>query len=99
VIPGALTRTLLSHVAQESVRPRVSGVADAVRLTSREREIMRLIASGLSNKAIAWRFGIATYTVKNHVHHILGKLTLHSRLEIALYTRKGRGAAPRTVSG
>jgi DNA-binding NarL/FixJ family response regulator len=68
-------------------------VAEAVRMTKREREIMNLIAEGLSNKEIAQRLSIATYTVKSHVHNILEKLALHSRLQIAAYTHK-TGAAP-----
>ena len=52
-----------------------------------EREIVLLIAKGLSNKEIGGRLTIAPYTVKNHVHNILEKLALHSRLQIAMYTR------------
>jgi DNA-binding NarL/FixJ family response regulator len=96
VVPPALTGTLLSHIAQQAVVRRMPGVAEAVRMTKREREIMNLIAEGLSNKEIAQRLGIATYTVKSHVHNILEKLALHSRLQIAAYTHKA-GAAPPTT--
>jgi two-component system NarL family response regulator len=58
----------------------------AVRMTKREREIIPLIADGLSNKEIAQRLNVATYTVKSHVHNILEKLALHSRLEIAMFS-------------
>jgi two-component system nitrate/nitrite response regulator NarL len=56
-------------------------------MTKREREVIDLIAEGLRNKEIAQRLHLATYTVKNHVHHILEKLALHSRLQIAGYAR------------
>ena len=69
---------------------RLPGAADAVRMTPREREIMTLIAEGLSNKAMAHRLGVAEDTVKCHVHNILEKLALHSRLEIAAHMHKGR---------
>ena len=55
-------------------------------MTKREREITVLIADGLSNKEIALRLNIATYTVKSHVHNIMEKLALHTRLEVATYT-------------
>ena len=95
VVPPALTGTLLTHIAQEAAIRRLPGVAEAVRMTKREREIMNLIAEGLSNKEIAQRLSIATYTVKSHVHNILEKLALHSRLQIAAYTH--RAPAPATT--
>jgi DNA-binding NarL/FixJ family response regulator len=88
VVPPALTGTLLTHIAQQAAIRRLPGVAEAVRMTKREREIMNLIAEGLSNKEIAQRLTIATYTVKSHVHNILEKLALHSRLQIAAYTHR-----------
>jgi DNA-binding NarL/FixJ family response regulator len=93
VVPPALTGTLLTHIAQQAAARPMPSVAEAVRMTKREREIMNLIAEGLSNKEIAQRLSIATYTVKSHVHNILEKLALHSRLQIAAYTHK-TGAAP-----
>jgi DNA-binding NarL/FixJ family response regulator len=50
-------------------------------LTSREREILRLIAEGLTNGAIAARLFISVNTVRNHVQSILAKLGAHSKLE------------------
>ncbi len=59
---------------------------DAVgQLTVREREILRYVARGLSNKAIARDLGISHDTVKLHVRHILGKLGLASRVEAAVF--------------
>jgi NarL family two-component system response regulator LiaR len=54
-------------------------------MTRREREVIVLIAEGLSNKEIAQRLHLATDTVKSHVHNILEKLALHTRLEIASF--------------
>jgi two-component system nitrate/nitrite response regulator NarL len=50
-------------------------------LTPREREIIDLIDSGLSNKEIASQLQIELPTVKNHVHRILGKLGVRRRGE------------------
>ena len=57
-------------------------------MTGREKEIVGLIAEGLSNKEIAARLHIATQTVKSHVHNILEKLALSSRLQIAAFARR-----------
>ena len=56
-------------------------------LTGREREILRLIDRGLSNKEIARDLGIEVATVKNHVHNILEKLKVHRRGEAAARMR------------
>jgi DNA-binding NarL/FixJ family response regulator len=53
---------------------------DTQRLTPREREILRLIASeNLSNKQIARRLHLSLYTVKNHVHNIIEKMDVNDR--------------------
>ena len=88
VVPPALTRTLLSHIVDQAVAHSAAAVLDAVQMTKREQEITSLIAEGLSNKEIAQRLNIATYTVKSHVHNILEKLALHSRLQIAAHAHK-----------
>ena len=53
-------------------------------LTDRELEILQLLARGDSNKAIAQTLGISNDTVKQHVRHILTKLSLTSRVEAAV---------------
>jgi len=57
----------------------------SVKLTEREREILRHLASGKSNKAIAKVLNISHDTVKLHVRHILAKLNLTSRVEAAVF--------------
>ncbi len=54
------------------------------RLTRRELQVMHLIADGCANKDIAVHLGIAVHTVKTHVHNLLLKLGLRSRLEVAV---------------
>lgn len=60
----------------------------SVTLTPREIQIVNTIAEGLSNKEIAQRLSIEVQTVKNHVHNVLDKLQLHSRLEAVQYARE-----------
>ena len=61
-----------------------------MKLTRRECEVIELIVQGMSNKEIAQRLNIATYTVKSHVHNILEKLALDTRLQIASYVHAER---------
>lgn len=59
-------------------------------LTSREREILQLLAEGKTNKEVATDLNISTYTVETHRSHILQKLNLHNSAEVVLYAvRKG----------
>ena len=92
VLPPALTKTLFSHIAKHALARKPAEVAEAFRMTARERAVFDLIADGLSNKEIAQRLNLATNTVKGHVHNILEKLALHTRLQIAAYARSGGGS-------
>jgi DNA-binding CsgD family transcriptional regulator len=56
---------------------------DGLELTARELEVARLVADGLSNPAIASALFVSVATVKTHVSHILGKLALESRVQLA----------------
>src|SRR5687768_5275630 len=59
-------------------------------LTTREREVLQLVAEGLPNKAIARELGISEHTAKFHVGSLLGKLGAASRTEaVTLATRRG----------
>jgi DNA-binding NarL/FixJ family response regulator len=57
------------------------GAVRQKRLTSREYEVLSLIATDMSNKEIASRLSITEGTVKIHVHHILSKLGVNSRIK------------------
>ena len=89
VLPPTLTSSLFSEIATHATRDRKGNPFKSVRMTHREREVIELIAEGLSNKQIAVRLNLAVDTVKSHVHNILEKLELHTRLEIANYRHAG----------
>ncbi|MDB4879873.1 MAG: hypothetical protein JWL60_1319 [Gemmatimonadetes bacterium] len=85
VLPQPMTDTLFSQIARTAVRGDPEAALVDVRMTPRERDVVALIAEGMSNKAIAERLDIATDTVKSHVRNVMEKLALHSRLQIAAY--------------
>jgi RNA polymerase sigma factor (sigma-70 family) len=58
-------------------------------LTRREREVLRLIAEGLSNQKIATKLDVSEHTVKRHVANILTKLDLPSRAAAAAHAARG----------
>ena len=55
-------------------------------MTKREREVITFLSEGMSNKEIGQKIHVSTYTVKSHIHNIMEKLALHTRLEIANYS-------------
>ena len=74
---AALFRTLEQRGRDEPSHPK------SVILTAREREVLRLVDEGLSNKEISTRLNIEVSTVKNHVHNLLDKLQVTSRMQAA----------------
>jgi DNA-binding NarL/FixJ family response regulator len=64
-----------------ALHPQVAGA----RLTAREREVVRLVARGRSNKAIAHQLGISPRTVEGHLNHVFEKLGSTSRTELVHY--------------
>jgi DNA-binding NarL/FixJ family response regulator len=88
VLPAVLTASLFTQIVESALTSDKGVPESAIRLTNREKEIVSLISEGLSNKEIAARLHIATHTVKSHVHNILEKLTLSSRLQIAAFVHR-----------
>ena len=90
---------LLSTASRTTGEPGEAGAADERllsagaefdALTPREREVLDMLASGLSNKEIAWRMKISEHTVKSHVASIFAKLDVSTRTEaVTQGIRKG----------
>jgi DNA-binding NarL/FixJ family response regulator len=77
-----LSPTITKRVIAQFTRiPRPKPPAELDELTDREREILRLIASGLSNAEIGQELHISETTVKTHVTHVLQKLNLRDRVQ------------------
>ena len=85
VLPASLTASLFRQIVEDAHRK--CAPLGEVKMTTRELEIVDLIAGGLSNKEIAKRLSIATDTVKSHVHNILEKLSVRSRVDVAVRAR------------
>ena len=79
VFPPAVASSMFSRLSELSVEHQRQQKLGALRLTSREMQILRLLASALPNKAIALELGLSIHTVKNHVHNILEKLQVETR--------------------
>jgi DNA-binding NarL/FixJ family response regulator len=86
VLPPILSESLFSQIIEQAVNGGRKDLNRAIQMTKREREVIGLISEGLTNKEIGGRLHVATYTVKCHVHNIMEKLALHTRLEVANYT-------------
>ncbi|GGT83888.1 response regulator [Actinomadura citrea] len=78
-----VTRQLVGRYAAR-IRP-APGTADDVALTSRELEVLRLIADGLSNREIAATLVLSQETVKTYVSRVLTKLDLRDRVQAVVY--------------
>lgn len=83
-----ISRMLVEDYMREIRARRVEDSYDL--LTSREREVLQLLAEGKSNKDIAAQLNLSLYTVETHRRNLQDKLNLHSFAELVLYAvRKG----------
>ncbi|OGU75242.1 MAG: hypothetical protein A2V93_00865 [Ignavibacteria bacterium RBG_16_34_14] len=86
VLPPLLVDSLFSQIVDHAVKEGKTKLKRAVRMTKREQEVIGLLGEGMTNKEIGQRIRVSTYTVKSHIHNIMEKLALHTRLEIANYS-------------
>ncbi|MES1167300.1 MAG: response regulator transcription factor [Pseudomonadota bacterium] len=80
---------LVAEFGRLAPRPAPSAAGALVEpLSAREREVLRCLADGMSNKEIGRRLAISEGTVKNHMSHVLGKLQVLDRTQAALRARE-----------
>lgn len=86
VLPTNLTGSLFSQIVEHALNEaNPVEVMNAVRMTNREKQVIELISEGFTNKEIAQKLHLSTFTIKSHVHNILEKLALNTRVQIAKY--------------
>jgi DNA-binding NarL/FixJ family response regulator len=94
VLSPAITRQLLDQVGRRLPAP-VSKAPDLIAaLTEREREVLRMLAGGMSNAEIAEALVVSEATVKSHVSNLLGKLGLRDRVQAVIFAYESRLIAP-----
>jgi DNA-binding NarL/FixJ family response regulator len=91
VLPTHMTGSLFNQIIDRAVNGTpASELEQAVKMTKRERQVIELIADGLANKEIGKLLHLSPFTVKSHVHNILEKMALHSRVQIATYAHTSK---------
>jgi DNA-binding NarL/FixJ family response regulator len=84
LLSPSVTRTVIKRMAQQP-EPGASSEGRLHELTPREREVLELIARGLSNGQIAAALVVEESTVKTHVKHLLRKLQLRDRVHAVIF--------------
>jgi len=85
-IHPVMTRALLKEMAPKKPSPIEDSSVEA--LTPREIEVLRLIAQGYTNRQMADMLTISVRTVESHRSNLMGKLNLHSRVELVRYAKE-----------
>ncbi|MDZ4711774.1 MAG: response regulator transcription factor [bacterium] len=102
ILPPDMTGSLFSQIVTKAVSTTSeSKLIQALRMTKRERQVIELVADGLTNKEIGHQLHLSPFTVKSHVHNILEKLTMHNRIEIAKFahTEKSFNDIKNSIAG
>ena len=84
LLSPSVTRRVIGRLAQQPT-PEVADQAKLEQLTPREREVLELIARGLSNREIAEALGVEESTIRTHVKRILMKLGLRDRVQAVIF--------------
>lgn len=92
VLPPMPTESLFADIIESAIKNGKSKSMEAVRMTEREREVIRLMDEGLGNRDIGKRLRVSTNTIRSHTHNITEKIALHERLD-----RAGRECTKKVV--
>jgi DNA-binding NarL/FixJ family response regulator len=94
LLAPAITRTVIEEFARQRPAARSAAPAAVEELTAREREVLDLLARGLSNPEICKRLVISEATAKTHVARILHKLELRDRVQAVIYAYESGLVSP-----
>ena len=94
LLAPSVTRRLLAQFALALPAGQATTPPALSELTSRETEVLRLLASGLSNAELAQRLFVSEATVKSHVSSVLRKLRLRDRVQAVVLAYEARLVTP-----
>jgi DNA-binding NarL/FixJ family response regulator len=89
VLPPLLIDSLFSQIVDHAIKGGKTKTRGVSRMNKKEREVIELLSDGMTNKEIGQKTHLSANAVMNHIHKIMGKITIHTRLEIANYTLSG----------
>jgi DNA-binding NarL/FixJ family response regulator len=98
LLSPAVTKRLLDQVARRLPAPTIRDGTALAGLTDREREVLRLLALGMTNAEIGAALVVSDPTVKTHVSSVLGKLGLRDRVQAVIYAYENGLVSPGTGS-
>jgi DNA-binding NarL/FixJ family response regulator len=84
LLSPSITRRVIDRMAHQPV-PELTDYAKLQRLTPRERDVLQLVARGLSNREIAAELVVEESTIRSHMKQILMKLQLRDRIQVVIY--------------
>jgi DNA-binding NarL/FixJ family response regulator len=96
LLAPSITRRLISEFAARVTRPSPAPALD--RLTDREREVLSLVAAGLSNDEIARELTLSPATAKTHVSRIMTKTRMRDRAQLVVLAYESGAVTPRWLT-
>jgi DNA-binding NarL/FixJ family response regulator len=81
VFPPMPAKSLFTEIITHAMKKRKFKLMEAVRMTEREQEVIRLMNGSLTNVEIGNRLHVSTNTIVSHIHNIMEKIALHERLD------------------
>lgn len=96
LLSPSVTRRVIDHIARQTV-PDPDALNRLNNLTPRERDVLDLLARGLSNAEIATALVVEESTAKTHVKHVLEKLNLRDRVQAVIYAYETGITEPRSL--
>jgi DNA-binding NarL/FixJ family response regulator len=96
LLAPAITKKLIAAFATAPSQPIAPAASELATITDREREVLALIADGLSNAEIAQRLHIGPGTAKTHVAHLLSKLNARDRVQLVIIAHRDASSTQET---
>ncbi len=98
LLSPSVTRRVIDRMAQQPI-PELADQAKLDELSPREREVLKLVARGLSNREIATELVVEESTIRSHIKRILMKLQLRSRIQIVIFAYETGVNRPAPAAG